>query len=145
MTFFSEPVIFETKCKSEPIEEITIEQFAPMAQEFAESMGFPRLDLGGYPVEDGVQIRLDGLVVSRSQNLRAIQRYPHSIDRVAIYAQSEGGADLVVYWTNGARCETRFASAEVCRDWCKRSRKIDDSTVVYFPACDLMIGGVQDG
>lgn len=86
----------------------------------------------------------DGRIVSESRNLRGIvrrssairaahpcdTREPWRVDAVTIWQAPRGSARLVVNWRDGSQGNARFASAQVCRQFCAARRDWPAAKVV---------------
>ena len=86
-------------------------------------MAAARATLAAYDARADVVIYRNGQAVSSSRNLRGVLRYRADVVDVAIWAHvNDSGATLVLRWSDGATCTTRFADIGVCVDWCARRR-----------------------
>ena len=86
-----------------------------------------------------VEIKLDGKVVSRSQNLRGILRYAQHEPVVRVYVKPDRawepealdcGARVSFHFYNSAVSRVHFESAQVAHNWIKSRRSWGEPTLV---------------
>ena len=68
-----------------------------------------------------VRVMKNGKQVASSQNLEVILRYQRQNSSIKKVTQS--GKKLKVYYTDGAKVETNFASESVLKDWIWKKRR----------------------
>jgi hypothetical protein len=57
-----------------------------------------------------IEIKLNEKIISRSENLRGLIRYPRKITKVYVLEIEDKQALLYVDWDNKAKCVVKFAS-----------------------------------